>query len=142
MFLQAVQKKIHTAVQFCTLLVVETRILLGVTGRFSQYRLEQTGTSTDAVCLQRRSDRQTDGLLRARSIGHDEISGERIQSSLYTLHRGEERLQVDGYIGTLYKIHQTNKFLNKDYNLSNRPFFLRISKLIAVSVTAVNFCPN
>lgn len=39
MFLQTVQKKIHPAVQFSTLLVVETRTLLGVTGRFSQYRL-------------------------------------------------------------------------------------------------------
>lgn len=69
MFLQTVQKKIHPAVQFSTLLVVETRTLLGVTGRFSQYRLVagKGGKGSELRCLA--SDSSGDGVSAPDGAG-------------------------------------------------------------------------
>ena len=67
--------------------------------------LEEARPSADAVLLERRRDGQTDGLLRAAQISHNEIGGERIEPAVHTLHGGVERLQVDGDIGSLLLLH-------------------------------------
>ena len=78
------------------------------------HNLEEAGTSADAVLLQRRSDGQADGLLRAAQIGHDEVGGERIEPAVHTLHRGVERLKVDGDISSLLLLH-SGRLLSVQY---------------------------
>ena len=62
------------------------------------HHLEQSCASADAVLLQRRGHRQTDGLLGAALVGHYKIGCQRVQSPLDALDRGVERLEVDGYV--------------------------------------------
>ena len=59
------------------------------------HHLEQTRTSRQPVLLQRRGHRQADGLLRAAGISHYQIGSQRVKTTLDTLHRGVERLEVD-----------------------------------------------
>ena len=65
------------------------------------HHLEQTGASPDAVLFQRGCHRQTDGLLRAALVGHYQVGGQGVETPLDALHRGVERLEVDGDICAL-----------------------------------------
>ena len=60
------------------------------------YDLEQPCTSRYAVCFHRRTDSQTNRLLRPAFVSHDKVRGERVKSPFHAFHRSIERLQVYG----------------------------------------------
>ena len=62
---------------------------------------EETGPAGDAEGLQRRRDRQADGLVRPAFVSHHQAGIQRIQPPFHTFHRGIERLQIDGSIDPL-----------------------------------------
>ena len=65
------------------------------------HHLKQPGPAGNTVGLQRRGDRQADGLFRAAAVSHHKAGVQRVQPPLYTLHRGIEGLQVNGDIGSV-----------------------------------------
>ena len=67
--------------------------------------LEQSCAPSDAIGLQTRRHRQTDGLLRPTGIRHHQVRSQRVQPPVQTLHRSVKRLQVDGYICPLCLLH-------------------------------------
>ena len=52
---------------------------------------EEPGASGNPVCLQRGRDSETDRLLSARGICHNQISGQRVQPPVHTFRRCVKR---------------------------------------------------
>lgn len=50
-------------------------------------------------------DGEADGLLRPALVRHHEVGRERVEAALDAFHRGEERLQVDGYVCAFFTLH-------------------------------------
>ena len=72
------------------------------------HHLKQPWPPTEPVSLHRRRHSQAYRLLRATGISHDKIGGERVKSTLNTLHRRIKRLQVDGYICAIFLCRRHN----------------------------------
>ena len=51
------------------------------------HNLEKPCSSGDAIDLQRRGNRQTDGLLRSGGVRHHQMGGHRVQPPLHAFHR-------------------------------------------------------
>ena len=62
------------------------------------YHLEQPCPTSDAILLQRGGYGQADGLLGAAFVSHYQVGSQWVKPTLHTLHRGVERLEVDGYV--------------------------------------------
>ena len=51
-----------------------------------------------AILLQRRRHRQTDGFFRPFRIGHHQVGGQRIQPAFHAFHGGIKGFQINGHI--------------------------------------------
>ena len=71
---------------------------LGIDSLYLLDDLEQPGSSRDTVGFQGGADSKADGLLRSGGIRHHQIGRHRVQTPLYALHGGVERLEVNGQI--------------------------------------------
>ena len=60
--------------------------------------LEKPGAARNAVGLERRRHRKADRLFRAGRVRHNKIRRHRVKTALHALHRGIERLEIDGKI--------------------------------------------
>ena len=60
--------------------------------------LEEPRPSGDAAGLQRRRDRQADGLLRSGLVRNNKVGRQRVKPPVRALHRGVEGLEVYGYV--------------------------------------------
>ena len=84
------------------------------------HRFKKPCPAGNSIGLQRRRHRKADGLFRAAGIGYQEICGQGIQFPLNALHRGIERLQVDGCIYPLFG--HFPRLLLKDILIIKHPF--------------------
>ena len=73
---------------------------LGVDPPDRLHHLEEAGAAGDPVRLERRRDRQADGLLRAARVRHHQMRVQGVKTPVHALHGGVERLQVDGDVCT------------------------------------------
>ena len=85
--------------RFTCQLTTDALATLGIHLGHALNDLEQTGTTTDAIGLQRRRYGQTDGLVGSALVSHYQIGGQGVEPSVHALNRSVERLQVDGDIG-------------------------------------------
>ena len=60
--------------------------------------LKKPGAARNAVGLERRRHRKADRLFRAGRVRHNKIRRHRVKTALHALHRGIERLEIDGKI--------------------------------------------
>ena len=71
--------------------------------------LKQPGSTGNAIRLQGRCDRQTDGLFRPIGVGNDEMGFQRIQPPRHAFHRSIKRFEINRDICPLFHSSRLRK---------------------------------
>ena len=78
---------------------------LGVDLLDALHHFKQPGTAGDLISLEGGRHRKADGFFGTGRIRHYQISGQRVQMAVGTLHGGIKALQVDCQIGAFLSVH-------------------------------------
>lgn len=122
---EIIQLKFRTSLQFLVKMRLACKcpipdVLSSLTIDFIHflYHLEQPGTATHSVGFQGWGNCEADGFIGTAFVSNDQICSQRIKATFHTLDRCVERLQVDGYVGSLLHRCKSNQSATNIANFS------------------------